>query len=826
MRKKIFLPIFLLLATLTAAQNFEEKYAAPFDSSKAQFPLLNYFTGEQWEKIWLLPITVPVVEEEALKKSPIFSGYDSPVFGKTDLKFEFHPFIADSGDTTEQEYDEFVSELATDPVTTRFPYAISIMEGLLRACGFVYPESYPVLYRRTDGSERMGYLLISPINNERVITTKELVTLQNTTSTYPVDARSYLKLRLIDILVGNWVNEPLQIQWVNHEGMWRPVPGRYKRAFSKFEGLLPDLFTSIAPQWNSFEKEYPDIESLIWNSKNLDRRVLSFISKKEWAEITSEVISSLSSAKILESVNYLPEVLRYNIGVDLFEIIIARKNKLTGISEDYFDFINQSPEIFTSGADDTLKIKKDSLLTTLFLVKENRSKSFDSRVTDEIRIFLCDGDDHVYVENPEANSTKLQIVGEGGNDSYTDNNYSPGFSLIDFLGLGNYKSFVYDNEETSEIKLGGNSRFYDKKPSQPDLKVNIINPGERTRGNTFYVAPVVAFSDENGFIIGVSPVYTDYAFAKKPFNNRLIGIASYATASGAYRLYLGGIINSFINDYTVTLEAETSEQMIARYYGYGNDISFTKSTYNDGGYNLDQEFLRAGINVAHNYSDKFSFSVGFNYKYSEAYPDSLGLLQTFPTDNIGIGPFKYLNLYSELGYDSRDDILYPRSGIASRIRMGYYPRALDSKEDFWKFEVESDFYLTYNLFTEMTTSLKTGGGKVWNDYPFFESIMIGGEKTLPGYSDYRFAGDASVYTILSQNIVLSDIRFIVKGKLGMKLLGSVGRVFSRGDLSDKWHHSKGAGLWVNGFNETMFSALTFAKSKETFTIYFSINFKI
>ena len=105
-------------------------------------------------------------------------------------------------------------------------------------------------------------------------------------------------------------------------------------------------------------------------------------------------------------------------------------------------------------------------------------------------------------------------------------------------------------------------------------------------------------------------------------------------------------------------------------------------------------------------------------------------------------------------------------------------------------------------------------------------MLIGGEETLPGFRDTRFAGDASAYSIITQNVVLGNIKFLVKGKLGAKFLVTSGRVFSRGDLSDTWHYAFGGGFWFNGFNETILGEFYAAQSDETLAIYLTTSFKM
>jgi|GEM_PF-5879103 len=828
MRNFFFVTILLVVACSLSAQVMEKKLISPYDSSKTERSMLGAFIGEQWKSVWQIPIEVPVIDEKLISSGELAAKYKSPVYPGEKLTAEFLPFFTPINQENEENYQEFVSELATDPLSTRFPYSISIMEKILNAAGFIFPESYPIAIRNNDSTETMGYILISPEIDSKVLTTEELVMLKSTTAIDSIDERSYLKLRLIDILVNNWEKNPLVSRWINKDGIWKPLPGYYKRAFSRFEGILPGVFTSIAPQWNSFEKEYPGIEGLTWNRRQIDRRLLSGMNKPEWESVVNELLLKLNTTTLLEAVDYLPEIFRYNIGINLFEIMLARKNELADIADDYYYYINKSPEIYGTGGIDTLVIAKKDSSTFVSLHTQNYKieKYYDVEATDEIRIFLGGGNDIVKFECEEKNDMTIRVMGEDGEDSYSDDCQKPeNLSFFSFLCPTSTSNYLYDDEDNSLLNLAGHSKFYDKSPARPDLKMEMLFPSNRSRGSGFGFSPILAYSRDDGIIFGLEPMFTTYAFAKSPFDYRLKATTSYSTRSGGYVLGLAGFFNSIVDDATVTLDVRKSELQISKYYGYGNDRSYSEARHDNGGYDLAHEEFYTSADIMFNLSKFVSFSIGGSYNYSDSKPDSADLLSTFPSANLGTGSFKYHTLFTNLTVDTRDNDFYPRKGIFTNLYIGYFPRLMDNRTAFWKSEFVADYYFTYNLFTEMTTHITAGGGKIWNDYPFFKSIVIGGEKTLPGFRDYRFAGDASAYSILSQNIVLSTIRFLVKGKLGLKLIATTGRVFSRADLSDKWHYAFGTGMWFNGFNETIYGEMSAAISEETISVYLNTAFK-
>lgn len=829
MRFWFFLVFFCWGIVAVAGQTPEKKVMAPIETADADRPILNMFTGEQWTAIWQIPIEVPVLYEDALKSGAILENYESPVFGAVPLKSEFLAFYSEAESGVEENYQEFVSAIAADPLTTRFPYAISIVEKLLRAVGFEYPEAHPVVLRTNENKDLMGYLLISPQKRDEIITTEQLISKRNTTAVDSIDYKAYLKLRLIDLLVNNWQKNPLVFRWENSNGIWKPIPGYYKKAFSRFEGILPDAFTTIAPQWNSFERKFPSIDALTWNSRQIDRQLLSNINYDEWKQVVNNTMSALSTIVLLESIDYLPETFRYNTGVEIFETLNARKQELPNLADEYFRFLNGICELYGSGGDDTVTVVRENDITSVEIItpKYKISREFSGNVTEEVRIFLGDGEDYVKTDCSDNNDITLRFIGQEDIDRFEDTCPDKNeFLFITLFGMHKFNNYFYDDEENTKLFLGKYSKFYDKSPPQPSLKMDMLTGSTKTRGSGFGVSPIAEFNRDDGIILGIEPMFTTYAFAKSPYDFRLMAMMRYATKSGGYVLGLRSTFNSLIEEASVMFEVKKSELLISKYFGYGNDVSYSEERYDNGGYDLSQEYFHLLGEIDFKLNPFLTFAIGGSYNFSDAVPDSADLLATFPSHNPGVGDFGYLKIFSRLVFDSRDDDFYPRSGFLGKMYFGVSPTTMDNPIRFWKGEFSADYYHTFHFLTEQTTRVTVGGGKLWNDYPFFESVLIGGAETLPGFRDYRFAGDASAYSIITQNVVLGNIHFLVKGKLGAKFLVTSGRVFSRGDLSDTWHYAMGGGFWFNGFNETIFGELYVAQSDETLAVYLTTSFKM
>jgi outer membrane translocation and assembly module TamA len=179
-----------------------------------------------------------------------------------------------------------------------------------------------------------------------------------------------------------------------------------------------------------------------------------------------------------------------------------------------------------------------------------------------------------------------------------------------------------------------------------------------------------------------------------------------------------------------------------------------------------------------------------------------------------------LECFVDLNIDTRDNSYFPHKGFYSKLRVSLFPKIFENEKTFLKAEINSAYFVTLNILTSHTLAFKGGGGIVSNDYPFFESVFLGGADNLRGYTRRRFSGDASLYGQAELRTYLFPLKIIVPGKFGVHGLIEAGRVFDevfKG--SKKWHPSYGGGIWMTFVDNSISGSVTFAASKETASIY-------
>jgi hypothetical protein len=111
----------------------------------------------------------------------------------------------------------------------------------------------------------------------------------------------------------------------------------------------------------------------------------------------------------------------------------------------------------------------------------------------------------------------------------------------------------------------------------------------------------------------------------------------------------------------------------------------------------------------------------------------------------------------------------------------------------------------------LTLALRGGGKKVFGDYPYMEAAAAGGgglgtaaleepAYTVRGYRSRRFLGDASAFGNAELRLTVSRITLILPAHWGVLGFVDAGRVWLKGEDSDKWHSGYGGGIWISLMN--------------------------
>jgi hypothetical protein len=392
--------LLLVSPALWGADDYETKYITviPGKQYKAGW-LHKLFLGAHWRHLWTTPVRVEVLDlgRFAGGLTPVKRGGGRQtkslrLKGNDGNSWKFRSVDKDPRALLTKEFrDTLVESALRDQISSANPMAALILPPILKAVGVLQAEPQLVWmpdderlgqYREEFGG-MLGTIEIHPRAEEddslefegaeKVINTYKLLHRLEKERDERVDAREFLKARLVDIFVGDWDRHSDQWRWALYkeegQGLWKPIPRDRDQAFSKFDGFFPWLGTYLVMDVAGFGKRYPWVRKITWSGRHLDRRFLCEMDKPTWDAVTKSVKDRLTDQVIREAVKRLPPEHYKKAGEKLIKTLTARRDRLSKISFKYFKQINKVVDVFASARDDFVEINRindDKTVVTVF----------------------------------------------------------------------------------------------------------------------------------------------------------------------------------------------------------------------------------------------------------------------------------------------------------------------------------------------------------------------------------------------------------------------------------------------------------------------------
>jgi hypothetical protein len=796
--------------------------------------------GPNYRRLWATPMEVEVLDLKS------FAGGLTPTKkggGKQtkSLRFEAadgREFRVRSVDKDPEaalppEYrDTFIEWVAQDQISAANPAGPMIAERLEEALGlrpvahkFVVVPDDPALgeFRKEFGG-MLGILEEKPRTKTPVTKGFEDVEkLYDWDEVWPrmvderpadrIDARAYLRARLLDMLIGDWDRHQRQFSWARVRGqdLLQPVPEDRDQAFAKFDGVIMAIARLGQPRFVNFEEKYPEVMGLTWAARFMDRRVFGDMDAAAWDQVVREVQEALSDRVLDEAVHRMPPEYYRVVGPKMLEKLRVRRRRLPEFARRYYAAMAREAEVWgTNQADvaDILKNADGSVQITLSARDESGpartpyfQRVFRPGETDEVRVFLQGGDDRAVSHPPVDSPIRVRVVGDGGNDVVDDSQ-----------GGGTH---FYDAEGKNQILEGSGSTHSDK-PFVPvvDYLGDPLLDWGRATGPTAWVSAL----PDVGVLLGLKVQKTAYGFRKYPYKYRQAIGAMYSTElKTGMAQYEGDFLRTNSRKRTQLLLRASDVELI-RFYGYGNETTATEA----------EEFYRSGQRQ-YLFQPRFRFGIehvdwwiGPTVKFSHTRLRSDRFLAV--SRPYGVADFGEVGVGTSLRWDVRNRARAATRGAMLFAEGNYYPSVWSAKEQFGEAHGEARAFLTAPIALRPTLALRAAGRQVWGLYPVSEAAFIGGPDTVRGLNIQRYAGDAAAWGNAELRLRLMEINLLVPEELGIFGLADGGRVWLKGEDSNKWHTAFGGGLWISFLNRENTVSVAAAHSEGRTRVYFSAGF--
>jgi hypothetical protein len=780
-----------------------------------------FFFGESYRKLWSAPVKMRVFhlskEKGGLKITEKGGGMQTK-----SLRLE-DPTGQEWVIRTIQKYPERVlpptlrktiaESIIKDQIADEHPFSALAVPPLAEALGvphanpeIVYVADDPAFgeYRKDFINQVFLFEEREPLDAKKTDNTEKTAEKLREDNDNTVNQKTVLRARLLDMLVGDWDRHEDQWRWEKKKtdkgSVYEPVPRDRDQVFYSTGGVFPWLVSRylLMAKFQSYEDHIRSITRWNLNARNFDRYFLNELNEKDWEEQIAFVQSKLTDELLTNAVKRMPDTIYKLCGPDIVSKLIHRKNILKEQAMNYYRFLSSKVEVLGTDKHENFDITNEPDGSVKLIVnkinKEGEkeqviyARTFDPKVTDEIRLYGFADKDVFAVHGNEHSPITVRMIGGDDNDTFA----------IDSNITGKGNRYVYDRSDEKN-KLPAKNQVH--LLTSADTTVN-----QYKKKNFAYdfLQPLflVSYNKDYGVQLIGKFTYQKQGFRKEPYAFRQSMTINYGLGVSSLLINYNGEFKESIgkNDLLINI-LNKGPNYTSNFFGIGNNTEFInegkkKIHYYRNVYN----YINADIRLRHTY-DNWTVSGGIAAQYYNGDGDSNNgrLLNDYdaqhPDQNV-FGQQALAGLVSDITLDTRDKSLVPHSGILWKTSLTGMKELNVNAHSYGQIVSEFSFLLNPDNESKLVFADRIGGGTTIGNAAYYQQLKLGGNANLRGYYTWRFTGKSMAYNNFEVRVKISDFAsYLLPGTLGMIGFHDVGRVWTPGETSNTWHNGFGGGFY-------------------------------
>ncbi len=457
MKKRFFIQVWLLsFALLVFGQDkktFSPGYATT-DSSTVRIStkyeagsfLHRAIMGSNYRKTWNAPVKLPVfyLSKSGFKIEKLGGGEQTKSLRVKDRNGKLWVLRTVDKDVTpavpKTLRNTFIKNIVQDMISASYPYSHVLVGKLSQAADIIAPV--PELYLVADDAALGAYRSIfanticsleqyepTPDGSDTKETEDVLKKVREADDL--VLQKKFLKIRLMDMLVGDWDRHMDQLRWGSVDStnltLHYAIPRDRDNALFYAGGVLP-LFAKISfmPHITGFTKKSTNIKMLNKKAWGLDRTFLNKLDAKTWQETIKQFQNTITDAVIGEAVNSLPANVVAMDGEMLISKLKSRRDGLLKNGMKYYRFLSRQVTINGSDEEDLFVISRNQelLQVSVYQLKKNGTKlkvyerHLHPSETGVVYLNGLKGNDHFQIGDISGSKIHLRISGDEDKDIY------------------------------------------------------------------------------------------------------------------------------------------------------------------------------------------------------------------------------------------------------------------------------------------------------------------------------------------------------------------------------------------------------------------------
>lgn len=416
-----------------------------------------FFWGRHYRDIWATPVTVPVVRLATIVPDTLtptraggsYQTHSLRLCAANGREFVLRSVDKDASAALPAGWIRWLlGGLMKDQTSVGQPYGAYVASYLAEAAGvyhtnpsLVYLPNDPGLRKfRADYANALYLLEERPDGNQHgaanfghspaVVNSRHMLTAIRRRPSAQVEARAYLRARLLDMWLGDWSRRPDQWRWASFPAagrtIYRPIPRDRDQAFFLFDdGLITRIISWFVPKYHSFHARIPlrTVDGLTTTARALDRTLLGNLSAEDFRQEADSLRRRLTNAVVAEALTRGPAETRATIAARFAPILRARREQLPAVAAQYFEVLSQ--ESWVVGTDKPER----------FILRE---KGPERLQVQRLAIRAGQADSLISTQVYTRQSTRqLNVYGLGGDDIFElHSSINSGFPVNVYDGAG------------------------------------------------------------------------------------------------------------------------------------------------------------------------------------------------------------------------------------------------------------------------------------------------------------------------------------------------------------------------------------------------------
>lgn len=806
-------------------------FAASTEYKSGTFQEVAY--GNRYRKSWRTPVKVPVfdmsttfAELTPVKKGGGMSTKSLRLEDKTGREYVLRSVYKNGRAGVKDRFRETIYEdILQDLRVGAHPFAAQVVAPLADAVGIYHTR--PVVYflpkqdQLGEYKEDFGgelYLFEEYPNEgweysasfgdtEKIIGYDRLIEKVFDSPKHQVDERWTLKNRLFDLFIGDYDRHDDQWRWAtfpdedNKTIYYRPIPRDRDQAFYDINGVIPWVLSRdfIHIQQKPFAKRIQDMKEFASNAKHFDRTWLTGLEKADWVEVAKELENSLTDEVIEKAATALPPEIYALNGRRLIKVLKGRRNNMVKHALQLYRFLAKYVDVVGTSKKEHFLIQKDKdkqLTIKVYALNKKGEKTsqfyertFDAKVTKEIRLYGLDGEDTFEFAGVDHNPILVRIIGGEAKDEVTSVEQD----------LGGKKVVVYDNFDG--LKLPSRNNFVNRLSN--DSAVNEYN---RKELQYHQYLPVISFgqTEDDGFFLGGGVTFTRYGFRKQPYGSRHHFSMRFSTQTDAFNFTYWSDFTKAIGSLNFNPAISFDRPVIFNYYGLGNDSGIMADNEPFHWVRMKRFTVEPLLKkIDRNQNKTTQFGPFFQNVIVVTQPGRIAADAPSLFRENDFGNKSFLGFLVKHENKFLDDETIPTKGWRYNIGLTYY-RNLNEELGYANLEGSITGYAQIKIPFKVNLGSRIGFAHLSNDnYYFFHNNNIGGNNNLRGFHNNRFGGTTSLYGNLDIRVPLFYYKnHIAPGEVGLSVGLDTGRVWYPDANEGGWKNSISPGIWWTPYRFT------------------------